>query len=176
MLWGNAACSPRKCLSSVYAKEEFWAEFCARCCHFVFSCWQDKWINTRNNKLRNMNFTLLMGTNTERGFYIKKHLKYTFIIYTTLSPWQLYESHYASLACLASMNFISFMSMLRIISLFQSFSCRVIIYCMLVTKLNYISDNSFCWPCCGNVSVILPEDSALRGETCQSYAVLMKWC
>jgi len=114
VLWGYVASSPWKCLNSVNATEEFWAEFCACCCHFIFSCWQDKWINTQNNKLRNINFTLLTDTNTERGFYIEKHLKHTFIIHTTslniVSPWQLHDSHYASLACLTSMNFILFMS------------------------------------------------------------------
>ena len=28
--------------------------------------------------------------------------------------------------------------------------------------------NSFCWPCCWNASIVLPEDGSLRAETCQT--------
>jgi hypothetical protein len=84
MLGGYVACPPWKCFSSVCAKEEYWAEFCTHCCHFIFSLWQDKWINKQTNKLRNMNFILPMDTNTRRRLYVKKNLKRTFIINTTL--------------------------------------------------------------------------------------------
>ena len=203
MLWVYVAYSPWKCLNSVNAKEECWAEFCACCCHFIFSCWQDKWINTQNNKLRNMNFTLLTDTNTERGFYIKKHLKYTFIIHTTslntVSLWQLHDPYYSHhiikhcvtltatwpilcISCLSDISELYLVLVYALISLFQALislfhpcSCRIICY-TLVTKPNFISHNSFCWPCCWNLSIVLPQDSPLKSETCQSYAVLIKWC
>ena len=38
----------------------------------------------------------------------------------------------------------------------ESCSCHVTYYTLL-TKLNFTSGNSFCWPGCWNVSVILPE-------------------
>jgi hypothetical protein len=39
----------------------------------------------------------------------------------------------------------------------ESRNCRMIYYYTLLTKLNFTSGNSFCWPGCSNVSVILPE-------------------
>ena len=41
--------------------------------------------------------------------------------------------------------------------------------------LNFTSGNSFCWPCCWNVPVVLPEDDPLRVETCRRDTVLIKW-
>ena len=38
----------------------------------------------------------------------------------------------------------------------------------LLAKLSFTSGNSFCRPCSGNVSVVLPDDGPLRAETCRS--------
>ena len=46
-------------------------------------------------------------------------------------------------------------------------------YHTLLIKLNFTSGNSFCWPCCWNVSVVAPEDGSLRAETCRSGIVLI---
>jgi len=43
-------------------------------------------------------------------------------------------------------------------------------------KLNFTYGKSFCCPCCWNASVVLPEDGPLRGETCRSDILLIKWC
>jgi hypothetical protein len=50
------------------------------------------------------------------------------------------------------------------------------LYNTLPSKLNFTSGNSFCCPCCWNVSVVLPEDGHLKTETCWSDTLLMKWC
>jgi len=46
----------------------------------------------------------------------------------------------------------------------KSGSCRVI-YCTQLTELNFTSGNSMCWPCCWNVSVVLPEDGPMSWAT-----------
>jgi len=51
-----------------------------------------------------------------------------------------------------------------------------IIYFTLLTKLNFIHGNSFCWLGCWNISVLLPEDGPLMVETWRSHTMLMKWC
>ena len=33
--------------------------------------------------------------------------------------------------------------------------------------------NSFCWPCCWNASIVIPEDGPLRAETCQTDTYLL---
>jgi hypothetical protein len=38
------------------------------------------------------------------------------------------------------------------------------------------SADSFHWPCCWNLSVVLAEDGPLRAETCRGDIVLIKWC
>ena len=58
-------------------------------------------------------------------------------------------------------------------SLGKSGSCRVIYWTQL-TKLNFTSGKSLCWPCCWNVSVVLPEGGCLRAETFRSDTVLTK--
>ena len=49
------------------------------------------------------------------------------------------------------------------------------IYNKLLTKLNFTSGNSFRWPCCWNISVVIHEDGTLRAETCWRDKVLIKW-
>ena len=112
------------------------------CCHFIFSRWQEKWINVQNNKLRHMNFSLLVDTNTERGFYVRKRLKHTFIIHTTLLT-PCHSDSYMTHSCLSGISELYLLHVCALTSLFQSHRCHVIYY-TLVTKMNFISSNSFC--------------------------------